>query len=389
MKLLYIGAGYVGVCSAAVCADSGHNALAYDIDKEKIKKLSSMDKDIIGSSLFEEGLGELIIRNKNRLAFTDNLNKAAEFINNADAVFMCLPTPERNRNGETNLTYYKKALEDLAKILVKRNNRKQSKYVLIINKSTVPIGTALTAKKTLDDFGVLNYGVAANPEFLVEGKAIEGSTRPQRVVVGAWRKTDFNILQEIYKRFYESPKTAYIEVNPVEAEAGKFLANFILFNKLAVCFDVFGRVCEKYNNLHYENVRKIVISDKRIGDWGFYDSLFAGGSCFIKDARSLAFQLSKRQTAANLIIGTIEANLRQVEDFLSRPEQELQYDWTNKKIGLLGLSFKRDTNDIRNSAVLHVTDFLLEKKVKHIKVYDPAAKENYKKCYLNKDTINL
>ncbi|MCK4553948.1 UDP-glucose/GDP-mannose dehydrogenase family protein [Candidatus Parcubacteria bacterium] len=389
MKLLYIGAGYVGACSAAVNTDSGHDALVYDIDKEKIKKLFSLSKDIIESCLFEEGLGELIIRNKDRLNFTCNLDRVKKFINQTEAVFMCLPTPEKGKSGETDLTYYEEAVKILAKILTKRNNNTQSQYILIINKSTVPIDTAGKTKEILDSFGVVNYGVGSNPEFLVEGKAIEGSIRPQRVVVGAWRQKDFLIFRDIYKRFYESPKTAYIEVNPIEAEAGKLLANFILFNRLIICFDVVGRVCERFNNLHYESVRKIIIADKRIGSWGFYNSLFAGGSCLIKDTKSLTYQLAKKEAAVNLLINTLEANFQQIDNFLARPESELQFDWSGKKIGLLGMAFKRDTNDIRNSAALNITDFLLEKKVKYIKAYDPVAIDNFKNYYDNQKKIIL
>jgi len=210
MKLLYVGAGYVGACSAAVSAESGHDALVYDIDKDRIKKLSSFDKDAIESCLFEDGLGELIIRNKDRLCFTGDLDKVKKFINQVEAVFMCLPTPEKDKSGETDLTYYEKATKSLANILVKRNNGKQSQYTLVVNKSTVPIGTAIKTKEILDSFGTVNYSVGSNPEFLVEGKAIEGSIRPQRIVAGAWRKKDFLIFRDIYKRFYESPKTAYI-----------------------------------------------------------------------------------------------------------------------------------------------------------------------------------
>jgi len=389
MKILYIGAGYVGACSAAVSAESGHDVLVYDINKNKIKKLVSLDKDIIESCIYEEGLGELIIRNKNRLHFTSNINQVKKFINKTEAVFMCLPTPEKNDSGETDLTYYEKATRSLAKILASRNNSGQSQYILIINKSTVPINTFKRTKAILDSHKVINYGIGSNPEFLAEGKAIEGSIRPQRIAVGAWQKKDFLIFRDIYKRFYESPKTSYVEVNPQEAETGKLLANFILFNRLAICFDVAGRVCEKFSDLHYENVRKIIISDKRIGGWGFYDSLFAGGSCFIKDTRSLAHQLAKKEAVVNSIINTLEANNRQISNFLARPENELGYDWDGKNVALLGLAFKRDTNDIRNSAALKVTDFLLAKRVKNIKAYDPVAGDNYRKYYSDNKKIKL
>jgi UDPglucose 6-dehydrogenase len=381
MKILYIGAGYVGTCSAAVSADSGHEVLVYDIDAEKVKKLASRDKDMIESSLFEDGLGEMIIRNEKRLKFTNDYAQTESFIDNAGAVFMCLATPEKDESGETDLTIYESACRQVAESLSKRNAGKQSNYVLIINKSTVPIEMIDRTEEILKQFGVNNFGVGANPEFLVEGKAIEGSVRPQRIVVGAWQKKDFDIFRDIYKRFSDAPNVTYIEVNPIEAAAGKLLANFLLFNKLANNFDVVGRTCENFKQLHYENVRKIIITDKRIGEWGFYDSIFAGGSCYIKDARSLAHQLKEKGAVADLVDDTLAANLRQLEIFLNRPEKELGFDWPGKKIGLLGLAFKRDTNDIRNSAALGITKFLLGKGIESINAFDPAAGENFIKYF--------
>ncbi|MDD4333134.1 MAG: nucleotide sugar dehydrogenase [Patescibacteria group bacterium] len=381
MKILYIGGGYVGTCSAAVSADSGHEVLVYDNDKEKIERLSSLKKEAIESCLFEEGLSEFIIRNEKRLKFSNNYDDVKFFIDEAWAIFMCLPTPEKDESGETNLSYYESACEQLAQVLSGRNGGLQKNHILIVNKSTVPIEMVDRTSQILDKYGVKNYGVGSNPEFLVEGKAIEGSTRPQRVVVGAWEKEDFEIFRDIYKRFYDSPSTIYIEVNPLEAAAGKLLANYFLFNKVVNCFDVAGRTCENFSNLHYENVRKILISDKRIGDWGFYDSLYAGGSCYIKDARSLAHQLSAKGVNADMITNTLQANSRQLELFLNRPEKELNFNWQGKKIGLFGLAFKRDTNDIRNSAAIGVVKFLLEKNVDLINAYDPAAGEYFKKYF--------
>lgn len=387
MKILYVGGGYVGACSAAVSADSGHEIVIYDIDKTRIDYFSSFSKEKIEYSLYEYGLADLFVKNKERIKFTFNLDNIREYLNQAQVIFMCLPTPEKDESGETDLSYYENALSDIAKILVKRNNSEQSQYVLIVNKSTVPLGMSARAKELLDQFGVKNYGIGSNPEFLVEGKAIEGSTRPSRVVVGAWQENDFQIFREIYKRFCDSPNTSYIEVNPVEAEAGKLMANFILFNRLANCFNVVGRTCEKFNDLHFENIRKILISDNRIGNWGFYDSLFAGGSCYIKDARSLSFQLKEKEVNTDIINDTLAANERQIENFLQRPEKELNFDWQTKKVGIMGLAFKRDTNDIRNSGAIKATKFFIDKNVSEIRAFDPAAGDNYKKYFNDNEKV--
>jgi UDPglucose 6-dehydrogenase len=381
MNILYIGAGFVGTTSAAVSADSGHATLVYDIDEEKIKKLSSEDRDTIESCLFEKGLGDLLVRNKERIAFTTYYNKIQYFLDKVDAIFMCLPTPEIGETGESNLEYYNSAAKTLAEALKKRNGTKQSKYIVIVNKSTVPIDTVDHTENIMRETGVENIGVVSNPEFLVEGQAVEGSLRPNRVVVGASDEKDFEIMRKVYQRFYDSPTGAYLEVSPKEAAAGKLLANYYLFNKVSVCFDVIGRTCESFDNLKFENIRKIITSDKRVGNWGFYNSLYAGGSCFIKDARSLSYQLQTKGSNASMVNETYLANKRQLELFISRAEKEVDVDWTNKKVGLVGLAFKRDTNDTRNSPSIEIMRFLQEKSVKNVKCYDPAAIEMFQKDF--------
>jgi len=387
MNILYIGSGFVGACSAAVSASSGHDVLVYDIDQNKIKMLGSGDRDTIESCLFEEGLGDLLVRNKERVQFTNDYNIVVEHLSEVDAIFMCLPTPEIGETGESNLSYYVDAAEKLAKALIKRNDSKQEKYIVIVNKSTVPVEMADHTKELLEKAGVKNFGVVSNPEFLVEGKAIQGSMKPDRVVVGAWEEKDFLIMRQIYQRFYDATNVEYIEVNPKEAAAGKLLANFYLFNRLAVCFDVIGRTCETFGGLKFENIRKILTSDKRIGDWGFYDSLYAGGSCFIKDARSLSHQLQTAGQNAALVSETYIANRRQLELFLGRAEKDANFDWTGKVVGLVGLSFKRDTNDTRNAPSIEIANFLLEKQVKKIMAYDPAAMDNFKLLFKDSESI--
>ncbi|MFA5210885.1 MAG: nucleotide sugar dehydrogenase [Patescibacteria group bacterium] len=387
MNILYIGSGFVGACSAAVSAASGHNVFVYDIDEKKIKMLSSGDRDTIENCLHETGLGDLLVKHSDRIKFSTDYEKVKEFLAEVDAIFMCLPTPEIGETGESNLSYYFDACEKLAKNLLNRNNGNQSKYVVIVNKSTVPIEMADKTEEILNKIGVKNFGVVSNPEFLVEGKAIEGSLRPDRVVIGAWQEKDFMVMRNVYQRFYDSPNVKYIEVNPKEAAAGKLLANFYLFNKLAVCFDVIGRTCESFTNLKFEQIRKILTSDPRIGEWGLYDSLYAGGSCFIKDARSLAHQLQTNGSEAILVNETYLANKRQLERFISRAERDLNFDWNGKKVTILGTAFKRDTNDIRNSPSIDIVNFLFENSIEKINIFDPVANENFKILFPENEKI--
>jgi len=387
MNILYIGAGFVGACSAAVSADSGHQTLVYDIDQRKIDKLGSGDRDIIQSCLFEEGLGDLLIRNQEKISFTTDYAQVEEYLDTCDAVFMCLPTPEIGETGESNLSFYTAAAEKLAQSLTKRNQGIQTKYMVIVNKSTVPVDMVDRTGELFVKQGVKNFGVVSNPEFLVEGKAIEGSLRPDRVVVGANSEKDFLIMRQIYDRFANSATVKYLEVNPKEAAAGKLLANYVLFNRLAVCFDVVGRTCEAFSGLKFENIRKILTSEPRIGNWGWYDSLYAGGSCFIKDARSLAHQLQTAGEDAVLVNETYLANRRQLEKFLARAEKEAGFDWKDKRIALLGLAFKQETNDTRNSSSIDIVNFARERGVAEVHCYDPAAGDLFKQDFPESEQV--
>jgi UDPglucose 6-dehydrogenase len=374
MKILYIGGGFVGACSAAVSADSGHVVLVYDIDTSKMEKLSKDDQQIIQSVLHEQGLPELLVRNRERITFTADKNILADFIAEVDAVFMCLPTPEKEgAAGESDLSYYESAVSMLAPLLAARDGGAQSRRLVIVNKSTVPIRMIDYTQELFTQQGVTNFGIVANPEFLVEGRAIQDSIHPDRVVVGAHAEEDFAIMREVYRRFHDATGIAYLEVNPYEAACSKLLANYILFNKVVTTYDVIGRTCEYFPNVSYEQVRKIIVADPRIGKWGLYDSLYCGGSCFIKDAGSLAHQLEQAGTHATMVRSTLEANIFQRDHFFGRAETEAHFDWVGKKVALLGVAFKYDTNDIRNSGAIGIIQQLLGAGAAEIRIYDPAA----------------
>ncbi len=378
MNVLYIGAGFVGASSAAISATSGHNVLVFDIDEEKVAQLSSEDRDVIQACLHEEGLGDLLVTNKERITFTTEYTLVESFLDTCDAIFLCLPTPEVGETGESNLSYYFAALDTLKAALLKRNNGTQERYIAVVNKSTVPIDMADKTQEILEKAGVKNVGVVSNPEFLVEGKAIQGSLKPDRVVVGAWNEKDFEIMRTIYERFYHSPTIQYLEVNPKEAAAGKLLANFYLFQKLIACYDVVGRTSEAFQDIQFEHIRDILVTDSRIGNWGFFDSLYAGGSCLVKDVRSLTHQLEGAGVDVSLLQEIYNGNKRQLRTFLTRAETEADVIWNGATVALLGTSFKRDTNDIRNSPSIDIVETLIHKKVQKIQIFDPAAMDNFK-----------
>jgi UDPglucose 6-dehydrogenase len=381
MNILYIGSGFVGTCSAAIAASSGHDVLVYDIDEKKIKQLASEDRDVIQSCLHEEGLGDLLVTHKERITFTTEFTNVEMFLDTCDVVFLCLPTPEIDETGESNLSYYFDALQTLTDALIARNSGMQEQYIVLVNKSTVPIDMAHRTGELLQQAGVKHVGVVSNPEFLVEGKAIQGSIRPDRIVVGAEQEKDFEIMRRLYERFYHSPTIKYVEVNPKEAAAGKLLANYYLFQKLIACYDVIGRTSEAFDGIQFEKLRDILVTDKRIGNWGFFDSLYAGGSCLVKDVRSLTHQLRENGVDVSLLEETYNGNKRQLITFLARAEREAFVTWNGATVALLGTAFKRDTNDIRNSPSIDIVQQLIEKKVQHIQVYDPVAMTHFKTVF--------
>ncbi|PIZ92936.1 MAG: UDP-glucose/GDP-mannose dehydrogenase family protein [Candidatus Magasanikbacteria bacterium CG_4_10_14_0_2_um_filter_41_10] len=387
MNVLYIGAGFVGVCSAAVAADGGHTALVVDIDEKKVQAFASGDKKRIDDCLSEKGLTDLLITHADRIRFTTSYDDVDVFLDTCDLIFICLPTPEVAETGESDLSYYYAGVEKIALSLALRNNSAQTQYIVIVNKSTVPIDMADETQRVLDSHGVTHVGVVSNPEFLVEGKAIEGSLHPDRIVIGAWTETDFSLLRIFYTRFVDVSETQYIEVNPKEAAAGKLLANYYLFAKLAVCFDVIGRTSESFADIQFESLKKIISSDARIGSWGFHDSLYAGGSCLIKDTRSLAYQLHAVGQDVSLLQETYLANNRQLDLFLARATTEAGIVWKGKKIALLGTAFKRDTNDVRNSPSFHIVEVCQEQQVSQIHIYDPSAMSTFQQRVLPSDQI--
>ena len=385
MNILYIGAGFVGSCSAAVMAKFGHNAVVFDINKERIDILNTFDRDLIESALFEQDLGSLIVQNKQRIVFTNDYNKFASHLDLADVIFICVPTPIKNNEvGDYDLSYFDGAVSQLSQVLLNRNNGTQEKYIVIATKSTVPIDTQEKLVKFFENSGVKNFGVISNPEFLVEGRAVKDSFSPDRVVVGATQEKDFMIMREFYQRFYNAPGVSYVEVNPREAAAGKLISNYILLSRLVTTFDVVGRASEIIPGINFEKLRKIITTDRRIGGYGFYNSVYAGGSCLTKDSSALAYQLENSAGNTEQIRNVLHGNIFQLNNFFERISRDAGFVVKGKSLAVLGLSFKRDTNDIRNSGALDTLVRLVESGASQLRIYDPVSINVFKKVYGDK-----
>ncbi|MFN8530942.1 MAG: nucleotide sugar dehydrogenase [Anaerolineae bacterium] len=375
MKIIVVGTGFVGLTHAATTSEYGHEVYAYDIDAERIAAYQSADAARIERHVNEPGLSQVIAENVNRyLFFTTDV---ASIIEGVDAIFLCTATPPKY-DGSTDLSFYTNAANTLAALLAKRKDQRR---VVIINKSTVPIGTARYLEGIMREHGVPNFGVASNPEFLPEGDAVEKSRKPDRVVVGADTDEDFRILRRIYSQFVNHVRIRYIETTPETAEGIKYVANTLLLTYISFWNGVGARLGETFPNIRMEDLKRGVTSDARISTWGSYVSNGAGGSCFGKDIQSLIYQLKSSGQPADLLQSVYDINEHQKVYLIDRAIREAQVNFNQKTVALLGLSFKQRTNDMRDSSSLKVVETLLGRGVKEIRAYDPLAMHEAKRFF--------
>ncbi len=382
MKIIVAGTGFVGLTHAAVCSEYGHEVYAYDIDQKRLAAYRSAEREQIEHYVSEPGLVNIIQENINRyLFFIDDLSPVIEGV---DAIFLCLPTPP-NRDGSSDLSFYFDALNHIAGLLAQRTDQRR---VVLINKSTVPIGTARQLERVLRDHNVPNVGVASNPEFLPEGNAVEKSRHPDRVVVGGDTEDDFRIMRRIYSQFVNHVRIAFLETTPETAEAIKYVANTLLLTYISFWNGVGARLGESMPNVRMEDLKRGVTSDNRISTWGSYVSNGAGGSCFGKDIQSLIYQLKTAGQKTDLLQSVYGINEYQKTYLIDRAVNEAGVRFNNKTVALLGLAFKQRTNDMRDSSSLQVVEALLGRGVREIRAYDPLATSEAKR-FLNPEHNHL
>jgi len=369
MKILVAGLGFVGLPHAAVCAEYGHVVYGYDIDKTRIAAFNSREREGLERYVREPGLFQIVEEYLGRsLFFVDEIESIIEDV---EAIFLCVATPPR-ANGSTDLTYYLNAVGHLSKLLAARKNPRR---VVLVNKSTVPIGTARLLQRLLAKAGVPNAGVVSNPEFLPEGNAVELSRKPDRVVVGADTPEDFAIMRRVYSQFINHVRIRYIETTPETSESIKYVANTLLLTYISFWNGVGARIGEAMPNVDMAALRLGVTSDERISKWGSFVSNGAGGSCFGKDIRSLIYQLGRLDVSTELLCSVYEINEFQKTYLIDRALHEGAFDFNGKTVALLGLSFKKRTADMRDSSAIKVVEQLLARGVKAIQAYDPMANE--------------
>jgi UDPglucose 6-dehydrogenase len=369
MKIIVLGTGYVGLVHAAVCSEYGHEVYAYDNDLEKVNAFSTGKDENIEIYVNEPGLSNIIRETLGRyLFFSTDFESIAE---GTDVIFLCLPTPP-NHDGSTDLNIYNTAVEHMSQVLARRRDRRR---VVVVNKSTLPIGTARHLQKILSLYKVPNFGIASNPEFLAEGAAVDQARRPDRVVVGCDYEEDFKILRRVYSQFVNHVKIKYIETTPETAEAIKYVANTMLLTYISFWNGVGAKIGERFSNVNIDDLRLGVTADERISTWGSFVSNGAGGSCFGKDIRSLINQLRRLDVNTKMLEASYEVNEYQKVYLVERAITEAGFEFNNKTIAVLGLAFKKQTNDMRDASSIKVIESLLGKGVAKIKAYDPLAIE--------------
>lgn len=364
MKITIIGSGYVGLVSGACFAEFGTKVTCVDVDEEKIQILNSGDVPI-----YETGLRGIIARQveAGRLSFTSDLASAMK---DADAVFIAVGTPMDEKTGHADLKYVHAAALEVAKNLPKE------KYVLIVTKSTVPVGTAAQIKKIiLSERPDAKFDVASNPEFLREGSAINDFMRPDRVVIGVDSDAAKLLMENLYRPLYLND-TPIIVTTPQSAEQIKYAANAFLATKITFINEM-ADLCEK-TGADIKDVARGMGLDKRIGSRFLRAGAGYGGSCFPKD--TLALTGMGRETGArqSVVEAVVASNDARQKSMAQRVINACNGSVDGLKIGILGVSFKPNTDDIRYSPALQIIE-ILQKSGAKIDAFDPEALDNAKR----------
>jgi len=358
MKICMVGAGYVGLVSGACFADLGNTVYCVDKNKDKIDSLNRNQVPI-----FEPGLKELIYKNylSKRLKFTTDLRLA---VKNSDIIFICVGTPALKKNGSADLQYVFKVSHELMKSI--------NKFKVIVTKSTVPISTGDKIEKIISKRVNKKYfEVVSNPEFLREGEAIRDFRYPDRIVVGSNSKRAFKKLKDLYDPLIKKG-AKFLETNRRGAELIKYASNSFLATKITFMNEI-ANLCEK-TNVNAEDVAIGIGLDQRIGSRFLRVGPGYGGSCFPKDTKAITITGDSYKTNLSIIKAVIKSNENRKILLTKKIEEILSNRVKNKVITFLGVTFKANTDDMRDSSSLFMIPFLLRKGAK-IKYYDPTGEK--------------
>jgi UDPglucose 6-dehydrogenase len=365
MKITVVGTGYVGLVTGTCFAETGNNVTCVDIDSRKVNMLSNGE-----ITIYEPGLEKLFLRNlkEERLRFTTDL---AEGIKDAAIIFLALPTPP-GEDGSADLKYILGVADDLGKLL--------TGYKVIIDKSTVPVGTAEKVHAAIAKNYKGEFDVVSNPEFLREGVAVEDFMKPDRVVIGTNSEKARKIMGDLYAPFVRQGNPI-IFMDERSAELTKYAANSFLATKISFMNEI-ARLCEKLG-ADVDMVRKGIGSDERIGKRFLFPGIGYGGSCFPKDVQALVKSSNEVNYEFKILDAVMEVNESQKLHLMPGIRDYFKGDLKGKHFALWGLAFKPNTDDIREAPALYIIDSLLNEGAT-VTAFDPEAMKNVKNELGNK-----
>ena len=360
MKIAVVGTGYVGLVTGTCFAETGNQVICVDIDQRKVEKLSNGQ-----ITIYEPGLEKIFLRNlkEGRLHFTTSL---ADGIKDAAIIFLALPTPP-GEDGSADLKYILGVADDLGKLL--------TDYKVIVDKSTVPVGTADKVRAAIAKNYKGAFAVVSNPEFLREGVAVDDFMKPDRVVVGTSDERSKQVMTELYGPFVRSGNPV-IFMDERSAELTKYAANSFLAVKISFMNEI-ARLCEKVG-ADVDMVRKGIGSDERIGKRFLFPGIGYGGSCFPKDVQALVKSSNEVDYNFEILEAVMKVNEEQKLFLMPKIFQYFGNDLKGRHFALWGLAFKPNTDDIREAPALYMIEHLLAAGAT-VSAYDPEAMENVKK----------
>lgn len=360
MKIAVVGTGYVGLVTGTCFAETGNKVTCIDIDADKVKKLSAGE-----ITIYEPGLEKIFLRNlkEKRLTFTTDL---ADGVRDAVIVFLALPTPP-GENGAADLRYVLGVASQLGKLI--------TDYKVIVDKSTVPVGTAEKVQKAIAENFKGEFDVVSNPEFLREGVAVDDFMKPDRVVVGTTSERARKVMTDLYAPFVRQGNPV-IFMDEKSAELTKYAANSFLATKISFMNEI-AQLCERLG-ADVDMVRRGIGSDERIGKRFLFPGIGYGGSCFPKDVQALVMSSEEVKYDFKILKAVEEVNELQKLHLLPKIKEYFNNDLKGKRFTLWGLAFKPNTDDIREAPALYLADALINEGAT-IVAFDPEAMPNVKK----------
>ncbi|MDP8239843.1 MAG: UDP-glucose/GDP-mannose dehydrogenase family protein [Candidatus Hatepunaea meridiana] len=365
MKIAVIGTGYVGLVAGACLAETGNEVICVDIDIERIKQLK---QGVV--PIYEPGLDELVKRNiaKDRLTFSTDTIEAVSL---SKVIFMAVQTP-MDEDGSADLHHLLTAAATVAKGI--------NDYKIIVDKSTVPVGTAAKVKQVISELTDYDFDVVSNPEFLKEGAAVDDFMKPDRVVIGCDSKRAEAVITDLYAPFVRTGHPM-ITMKVESAELTKYTANAFLATKISFINEI-ARLCELVG-ADIGDVRRGIGTDTRIGSAFLHPGIGFGGSCFPKDLRALLYTAKENNLELQVVSAAVATNEIQKQFMPAKIRNHFNNNLRGLRFALWGLSFKANTDDMRESPALEIIEFLLQAGAE-IVTYDPEAIENARRLFGDK-----